>query len=1086
MGFVHLHNHSWFSFLDGTAAPEALVKRAEELGMTAVALTDHNNVSGAVRFHRAALDAGMKPIQGAEVTLEGGFHLVLLAKNPSGYAALCRVITGAHLNNPGQIDRKNPQVPWSVVVENAQDMFCLSGCRRGEVPRLLLKGRYREAKEAALRLRHAFGAENMFLEMQNTGLPLTARLNRLLAELAEQIGVGVVATNNCHYLIQDEFPVHDILTCIRTLTTLEDIHPERPLNARNHMASEQEMTELFREHPEALHNTERIAEQCEPALDLERSLFPRFEVPEGESAFSYLYKLVFAGARRRYGRLTQKIRERLMHELDIICRLGFQEYFLVVWDVVHFARSKGIRYAGRGSAADSAVAYCLEITDVDSIRRGLLFERFLSLERAQKPDIDIDFDARYRDDVTKYVYEKYGEDKVATVCTFNTYHIRSAVRDVGKAMGFPEAEIDRLAKRFPHVYPGCPVWNGSIDEALERVPELRDSSIPFERYRPLFEICARLDRAPRFMGTHLGGVVISGEPLTNVTPLQMAAKGVVVTQFDKDDIEDLGLVKLDLLSLRTLSAVEDAVSAVNRNTRRDGGAGLDYSNIPLDDKETYALLRSGETIGAFQLESPAQRALQSRLGADNIEDVVASVALIRPGPIEGNMVEPFVRRRTGLERVTYLHPKLKPILEKTYGVVLYQEQVIEIATAVAGFTPGEADKLRRVMTHARRRQDMEQIGREFVRKAVERGVSLDVAETIFSYIVGYAGYGFCEAHAAAFGDTAYRTAYLLRHHPAEFYAAVLSNEPMGYYPPNTICLEARRRGVSILPPEINKSGRRWLVEDGAIRVSLAQVRGMSEAALDAMLCEREEGGEFRSLLDFCRRMLKRQVRDATGRMCGTVGRDIIENLILCGAFDSLHPNRRQLFWRLEEIQRQAAVDSTPLFADDGEAAAHTASGSFLGTLEDFSDFEKFRLECDILGVSVTCHVVAYYRDALKRVGAVTSADLLSVPSGRRVRVGGVVVRPHRPPTRSGRVVVFLSLEDETGLADVTVFESIYQKYGSLIYSRPALIVEGIVERRGSRPSVTAEKVWELPSSWRDEGERRKVRLTAEAAENAET
>jgi len=1070
MGFVHLHNHSWFSFQDGTAAPEAIVKRTAELGMEAVALTDHNNVSGAVRFHRAALEAGVRPIQGAEVTLEGGFHLVLLAKNPAGYAALCRVITSAHLGNPGRIDRRSPQAPWSAVVENARDMFCLSGCRRGEVARLLLRGRYREAKEAALRLRDAFGAENTFLEIQSTGLPLTARLNHLTAELAEHIGVGVVATNNCHYITQDEFPVHDVLTCIRTLTTLEDIHPERPLNARNHMASEQEMAVLFQEYPEALRSTELIAEQCEPALDLERALFPHFEVPEGESAFSYLYKLVFAGARRRYGRVTAKVRARLMHELDIICRLGFQEYFLVVWDVVRFARSKGIRHAGRGSAADSAVAYCLGITEVDSIRRGLLFERFLSLERAQKPDIDIDFDARYRDEVTRYVYEKYGGDKVATVCTFNTYHIRSAVRDVGKAMGFREAEIDRLAKRFPHIYPGCPVWNGSIDEALQRVPELRDSAIPFERYRPLFEICARLDRVPRFIGTHLGGVVISREPLTNVTPLQMAAKGVVVTQFDKDDIEELGLVKLDLLSLRMLSAVEDAVAAVNQGARHEGRAGLDYSNIPLDDKETYALLRSGETVGAFQLESPAQRALQSRLGADNIEDVVASVALIRPGPIEGNMVEPFVRRRTGLERVAYLHPKLKPILEKTYGVVLYQEQVIEIATAVAGFTPGEADKLRRVMTHARRRQDMEAIGQEFVRKAVGRGVSLDVAKTIFSYIVGYAGYGFCEAHAAAFGDTAYRTAYLLRHHPAEFYAAILSNEPMGYYPPNTICLEARRRGVSVLPPDINKSGRRWLVEDGAIRVSLAQVRGMSEAALDAILSERQERGGFRSLLDFCRRMTRSQARGGADREQNSVSRDILENLILCGAFDSLHPNRRQLFWRLEEIQRQAAVSSSSLFAQE-EASLHGVSGAFSETLEDFSDFEKFRLECEILGVNVTCHVMAYYRDALRQVGAVTSADLLSIPSGRRVRVGGVVIRPHRPPTRSGRVVVFLSLEDEAGLADITVFEDVYQRYGNLIYSRPALIVEGVVERRGSRPSVTAEKLWELPPSWRNAGAR---------------
>jgi error-prone DNA polymerase len=523
----------------------------------------------------------------------------------------------------------------------------------------------------------------------------------------------------------------------------------------------------------------------------------------------------------------------LRHELEIIHQLGFSDYFLIVWDVAEHARSEGIRFAGRGSAADSAVAYCLGLTEVDSIRRGLLFERFLSLERAQKPDID--FDARYRDDVTQYVYKKYGADRVATVCTFNTYHARSAVRDLGKAMGFPAEEIDRLAKVLPGFF-----RTGSLEEALEATPALRECGLPLDPFRLLVHLCQKVAGRPRFIGTPLGGVVISGPPLTQVTPLQTAAKGVAIGPFDKNDIEELGLIKLDLLSLRTLSAVQDSLETLDRQ-----GAPLDYSRIPTEDADTFERLQAGETVGVFQLESPAQRALQARLGADRFEDIVASVALIRPGPIEGNMVEPFIARRKGEAPVEYLHPALKPILEKTYGVVLYQEQVIAIATAIAGFTPGESDKLRRVMTHARSRSDMQEIGEEFVRKAVGRGTCPAVAEQVFSYIRGYAGYGFCEARAAAFGDTAYRTAYLMRHHPAAFLAAILSNQPMGYYPSDTLCLEARRRGIGILPPDLNRSGRNFQVEDGAIRVSLRQVRGMKRAALDALLLARRERSRTR-------------------------------------------------------------------------------------------------------------------------------------------------------------------------------------------------------------------------------------------------
>lgn len=636
MSFCHLHTHSCFSFLDALPTPEELAVHAAGLGLSSLALTDHNNVSGAVRFYKACLGAGIKPIQGAEVTLQGGYHLTLLAQGPRGYSNLCRILTDAYLGGH-TTDPKRPQARFESLLAYNGGLFCLSGCRKGEIPRLLLRRCYKEAKMAAERYLMIFGPDRFFLEIQNHSLPFTRRLNHLLVQLGEHLGIPLVATHNVHYLLPEDYWVRDAFVCVRTLTRLEETHPERPFNGREWMLSPIDMEHRFRNYPLAIENTLRIAEQCQPALNLHASLLPRFpDLGPDESAFSVLARLVFKGAQKRYTPdLSSPVKARLRHELEIIHQLGYSDYFLIVWDVAEHARREGIRFAGRGSAADSAIAYCLGLTEVDSIRRGLLFERFLSRERAQKPDIDIDFDARYRDDVTKYIYEKYGTDRVATVCTFNTYHARSAVRDLGKAMGFPAEEIDRLAKVLPGFFHA-----GSLEEALEVSPALRECGLPLEQFRLLFRLCKKVAGRPRFIGTHLGGVVISGPPLNQVTPLQTAAKGIAIVQFDKDDIEELGLVKLDLLCLRMLSAVEDSLQ-----TLEDQGNPLDYSRIPLDDPATYELLRSGETVGVFQLESPAQRALQARLGASEFEDVVASVALIRPGPIEGNMVEPFIARR---------------------------------------------------------------------------------------------------------------------------------------------------------------------------------------------------------------------------------------------------------------------------------------------------------------------------------------------------------------------------------------------------------------------------------------------------------
>lgn len=1026
VSFVHLHVHSPFSFQDGASRIEDLVAAAAAADMPALALTDHDNVSGAVRFDRCCRAAGLKPIQGAEVTLAGGYHLVLLADGPDGYVSLCRLLTAAHLENT----RGRPRVTWPMLREGVSHLYALSGCRHGEVPSLILAGRLREAADAARRYRELFG-RRFYLELIQDLTPGAGGLNRLLVELAERLDLETVATNNVHFAARDDFQVHDLLTCVRTGTVLDDVHPARRLNDQLYLKSPAAMQRLFRAHPRAVGNTLVLAESIRPSLDPDVVRLPRYPLPSGQDSFALLRCLVQKGAEKRYGRLGKEIRARLEHELAVIGRLGFGDYFLIAWDAVRWARRQGIRFAGRGSAADSAVAYCLGITAVDPIARGLLFERFLSLERAERPDIDIDFDARRRDEVASYVSRRYGgTSHVAWVATYQTYRARSALRDLGQALGMESVLLDRLAKRMP------PFWPADIiTSALECYPELQDPAFRTPDCYRLYHFCAAVAGFPRYLGTHLGGLVLSGVPLVTVSPLQKAAKGVEIVQFDRDDVEDLGLMKFDILSLRALSAVEDAAADIRMT---DGS--FDYDHLSEDDPRTFAMLRAGETVGVFQLESPAQRALQARLGADRMEDVVASMALIRPGPIKGDMVEPYIARRQGREPVRFAHPALAPILEKTYGVILFQEQVIAIAKAVAGFSPGDADRLRRVMSHRRSGREMDAIGEEFIARAVANGVDEGTAGEIFAGIRGYAGYGFCEAHAAAFAVTAYKTAYLARHHPAEYFAALLSNQPMGFYSPQTLCVIARRRGVGLLPLDINRSGTRFTVENGAIRVPLSRVRGIAARTVAAVL-EEQGKGLFSSLEDFLGRV--------------RAPRDEVLGLVLGGAFDSLHPNRRALLSRL-----CAGVNAT--LDPEGQNTFFAADEGRPAEGPDFTIAEKRRQEYGVLGIQVHGHPMDSRRARLAARGFLSSAELSRVDDGRRVWTAGVVVRPHRPPTRSGRTAVFFSLEDEYGLMDITTFEECYQNSGWILFAGVQMVgVRGVVQRRGGGTTVIAKRITSL-------------------------
>jgi error-prone DNA polymerase len=1021
--FVHLHVHSHFSFLDGVSSPEELVRAAAAAGMGALALTDHANVSGAVRFARAARAAGIKPIQGAEVTTRDGHHLVLLAADEEGYAHLCALLTAAHLANP----RGAPRSAWSDLERHREGLFVLSGCRQGQIPSLILRREYEKARAAARRCRDLWG-RRFFLELESTLLPGDRFLHRRLQELGRTLDIPLVAAHNVHYARRRDFPTHDLACCLRLNLTLEEVHPGRPLNDENHLADPRTMARRFADCPAALENAAAIAAACRPALP-EKVPPPSFPVPDGESPDAFLRELVQQGALRRYGRLTVPIRERLERELAVIAQLGFASYFLIAWDVVCHARAQGIRCSGRGSAGASAVAYCLQLTEVDPIRRQLIFERFLSPERAERPDIDLDFDARRRDEVSAYVYRRYGEDRVAGVAVYSTFQARSAVRAVGQVLGYAPEELDDLAKTLP------PMPADGILPALARLPELRRGPWRQERYRRLFAACARVAGLPRFLGTHLGGLIVSPAPVRRFTPLQLAAKGTRIGQFDRDDAEGLGLMKLDLLCLRTLGVLEDAAREI---TRQD--PDFAYDRLPPDDPDSYRLLHRGRTVGIFQLESPAQRTLQGRLKAQNPEDLVASVALIRPGPIKGNMVDPFVARRRGEEPVSYPHPALAPILEKTYGVVLFQEQVIAIATELAGFSPGEADQLRRLMTHARSHREMQELGRTFLRRCAQRGVAEAKAREVFACMEGYAGYGFCEAHAAAFAALSYQSAYLSAHHPAHFFAALLNNQPMGYYSPATLVNEARLRGIEFLPVDINESGETFAVEGNAIRIPLSRVRDLGPSQLTALL-EARRAGPFASLADFVRRV--------------RLERDPLENLVLVGAFDSLQPHRLALLHRLPFLLADPDQRTLPLVPAE---------------LADLSPEEKLLQEYRVLGFGCQAHYMTLYRKALAAAGYITSRQLCDLPEGHPVKLAGLPIRPHRPPTRSGRTVVFLSLEDETGLADVTIFEGVYQRFGHLLFGPQAgpLLVAGQVHRRGGLASVVAERLeaWPPPKEAR--------------------
>jgi error-prone DNA polymerase len=1086
MDYVELHCHSYFSLLDGASSPEQLVKQAAALGYRALALTDHDGLYGAVRFWHAAREQQIKPIIGAELTLADGHHLILLAETQRGYANLCRLISMGQL--AGQ--KRQPQLTLNSVAERADGLLCLSGCRQGAIASALLDKDRKAAHAAACALREIFG-HSLWIELQHHYVPIDAQLNAELVDLARQLNTGYVATNNVHYAERSGQRLHDVLTCIHHRTTLPEalasglLHP----NSELFLKPPQDMVALFNDLPEAIDNTRQIAARCQAmGLDFSRQQLPSFPIPPGHTPLSYLQTLCEEGLPRKFDPITAQARAQLAHELSVIEHTGLAGYFLVVWDIVRFARSEGIRCQGRGSAANSLVAYLLDITPVDPLRYHLLFERFLSEGTHTMPDIDVDFAADRREEVIQYVYQRYGEEHVAMVCNAVTFRARSAVRDVAKVLTFPPDVIDRTAKALDTHSPTEAATQMLADSTLE--PGTEDDQGAALPWQVLADLLREIDGVPRHLSIHVGGMLITAAPLVEIVPVERATMpGRVVVQWDKDSVEDAGLIKIDLLSLRTLDAVEEALQHI----REQRGIELDLERLPMDDPAVYDILQRADTIGSFQVESRAQAQMLPRLKPVCFEDIVVEVALVRPGPIQGNMVHPYLRRRQGLEEVTYAHPALEPVLAETLGVILFQEQVIRVAVVIAGFSPAEADQLRRAMSRSRSEQAMAAIRERFMAGALANGVTVEAAADIFQQLAGFAEFGFCKSHAAAFALVAYQTLYLKVHFPAEFYCGLLNHQPMGFYIPEVVIGDAQRHGVPVRRSDINRSQSACTLERSscypeppleragkgsrlqrheilrfaqndnrralrpaqndnrrALRPAQNDNRGALRPAQNDLserfpslairlglryvhglgeatierIVDRRGERPYRDLRDFCRRT--------------HLPRALVENLIRAGAMDSFDEKRRDLLWALGGLEYQE--DGLDIVVPLDEVALPTLRAH-----------ERLSWEYELLGLAPGEHIMQLYRERLRRQGVLSKAELEERQDGETVRVAGWMVIRQRPPTAKGHI--FITLEDEEGLINLIVRPQVYERYKEVLRNSPLLWVEGLLQREGHAISV---------------------------------
>ncbi|WP_147675144.1 DNA polymerase III subunit alpha [Numidum massiliense] len=1054
--FVHLHVHTPFSLLDGAAPIPRLVTQAKKLGMDYLALTDHGVLHGVVPFYRLCEKVGIQPIIGCEVYVAKGrmsdrvppktekiHHLVLLAENAIGYRNLLQLSSEAHLRG----FYYKPRVDKQILRQYSEGLIALSSCLAGEVNHALLNGEVARGRELAEEYRDIFGSDNFFLELQDHGLPEQKVVNRRLIALSEQTGIPLVATNDVHYVDRADRAAHDCLLCIGTGAKLSDRERLRFASDQYYLKSGAEMASLFRHVPEALANTVRIARRCQLTLDFDQIVLPAFPLPQGRTAAGTLKELAYRGAERRYGEVDDAVKSRLDHELRVIDEMGFNDYFLIVWDFVRYAHERGIATGpGRGSAAGSLVSYCLRITDIDPLKYNLLFERFLNPGRRTMPDIDIDFNYERRDEVIQYVIDKYGADRVAQIATFGTLAPRAAVRDVGRVMGLAYKQVDQVAKCIPNA-PGM-----TMEKAFAASPDLKALVARGSEEEALIGRARQLEGFPRHVSTHAAGVVIAPESLTRYVPLMRGSDGDhVLTQYPMEDLEAIGLLKMDFLGLRNLTVIERTIASIEAHT----GERVSFAAIGDDDRQTYDMLARGDTTGVFQLESAGMRRVLRELQPTRFEDVIAVLALYRPGPMEH--IGEYIEARHGRREVTYLHPDLEPILNDTFGIIVYQEQIMQIAAKMAGFSLEEADLLRRAV--GKKKHDVLAEQRErFVRGCVSQQYDAALGHQLYDLIVRFADYGFNRAHAAAYAVLAYQTAYLKAHYPHHFMAALLTTVMGSHTKLAEYIDDCRQLGIDVLPPDVNASDAHFTVEGGAIRFGLAAVKNVGAQAIAHIVETRQTYGTYRDLFHLCERIDTR-----------LVNKRMLESLVLAGATASLPGHRAQHLSNLDvAVDRGARLyaerTSRQMSLFVSEAGAGRDQPPALRDTQPFSRRKELQLERELLGLYLSGHPLEAYRQLLERANVTAISRLGRLPEQAHVRVAGLVSAVKGITTKKGEPMAFVTLEDVTQSVDVVVFPRVYDAQREAWQVDELLLVSGRVNHRGDGVGVIAADARRLPAT----------------------
>lgn len=1064
MAFTHLHVHTEYSLLDGSSKIKEIVKRAKELGMDSLAITDHGVMYGVIDFYKAAREAGIKPIIGCEIYVspssrfdkEAGvsddryYHLVLLAENDTGYHNLMKIVSKGFTEG----FYYKPRVDYEVLEQYSEGIIALSACLAGEVARNLAKGNYEDAKESALRYERIFGKGNFFLELQDHGIPTQKTVNAGILRLSRELGIELVATNDIHYIFEEDSVPHDILLCIQTQKKVSDNDRMKYEGGQYYLKTEEEMAALFPYAKEAIENTHKIAMRCNVEIEFGVRKLPRFQVPaefyketddDIEASWNYLLHLCTEGLNKRYASASkdeyEKLKERLDYELSVIKNMGFIDYFLIVWDFINYAKRNGIAVGpGRGSAAGSIVAYTLEITDIDPIKYDLLFERFLNPERVSMPDIDVDFCMERRGEVIEYVIEKYGKEKVSQIVTFGTLAAKGVIRDVGRVLDMPYAEVDAIAKMIPNEL------NITLEKALKMNPMLKESYDNNSQIKYLIDMSMRLEGLPRHTSMHAAGVLISSKAVDEFVPLSRASDGTITTQYIMTTLEELGLLKMDFLGLRTLTVIQNAVRMIKKSQNID----LDLKNADYSDKAVYELIGSGKTEGIFQLESAGMKNFMKELKPDNIDDIIAGIALYRPGPMD--FIPQYIEGKNNAENITYDCPQLEHILKPTYGCIVYQEQVMQIVRDLAGYSLGRSDLLRRAMS--KKKESVMQKERhnfvygneeEGIPGCIKNGISEEIANKIYDKMIDFAKYAFNKSHAAAYAVVAYETAYLKHYYPVEFMAALMTSFIENSSKVSQYIVICKNMGIDILPPDINKGERDFSVEDGKIRYGLSALKSIGKGVIDSIVEERNERGEFTSLNDFVVRLTGKEVNKRT-----------IESFIKAGAFDSFGLKRRQLMMIYVQVVDSITKDKKNNMAGQMtlfDFASEEDKQDYEIQVPDVAEFTKLELlafEKEVIGVYVSGHPLEEYMSLWKKKVTVVSTDFVNedddmkVKDGNRETIGGIVTSVTMKSTKSNKVMAFFTLEDIYGTVEVIVFPKDFEKYRFVLKEDERLFVTGRV------------------------------------------